>query len=84
MKLIKLFISGFLQVYFIAINTYCIAKEIYYLIPFAVFSISFLWTYNVKRISIANIKERFVYCIGAVFGNILGIITVKFLYRIFI
>lgn len=79
----KLFIAGFMQVFLIAVNTYCIAREIYLFMVPSGFFISFLWTYNVKKISIGKMKDRLLYCFGAVTGNICGVLLIKYLYRIF-
>jgi hypothetical protein len=79
-ELFKLFCAGFMQVFLIAVNTYCIAKEIYFFMVPSGFLISFLWTYNVKRISIGKMVDRVVYSSGAVTGNILGVLLIKFLY----
>lgn len=78
-----LFFSGFMQVFSIAINTYCISKEIWLFMVPSGFLISFLWTYNVKKISLGNMKDRLLYTLGAVMGNIVGVLLIKFLYGVY-
>ena len=70
----KIFITGFLQVFFVAINTYFITKE-YYLGVFIVsFLISFIWSFNVKKVAFGTLKDRLVYSFGAATGGLLGLI----------
>jgi len=69
----KLFITAFLQVFLVAANTLFIAKCFYPGVAAAAFLVSFFWTYNVKRISIAIMKDRIVYCLGAMLGALSGV-----------
>jgi len=61
----KLFITAFLQVFFVSANTYFISKANYTLVFACGFAISWLWTSNVKKISISNTEERFAALGGA-------------------
>jgi hypothetical protein len=69
----KLFLTGFLQVFFISVNTYFLAKELYVGVIFASFMISFIWTLNVKRISIGTNRDRIIYSLGATIGSLTGL-----------
>jgi len=69
----KLFTTVFLQVFLVAANTLFIARLFYPGILVASFMISFFWTYNVKRISIGNFKDRMYYCSGAMLGGVSGV-----------
>lgn len=69
----KLFLTAFLQVFLVAANTLFITRMFYFGIAIATFLISFFWTYNVKKISIATIKNRIVYCFGAMLGGLSGV-----------
>jgi hypothetical protein len=76
-KLVSLYITGFFQVYFVAINTYFIAKG--YVIGIAVvsFLISLIWSYNVKKIAFGTQTDRVVYSFGASMGGTLGYFFAK-------
>ena len=45
----KLFITGFFQVLFVAINTYFLSKEFYVGVIICGFIISLIWSWNVKK-----------------------------------
>jgi hypothetical protein len=68
-----LFFTGFIQVYFVAINTYFLAKEVYIGVIVASFMISIIWSFNVKKIAFGSIKDRIIYSIGAMIGSVLGL-----------
>ena len=73
----KLFITGFLQVYFVAINTVFLAKGYIGGVLIAAFLISFVWSFNVKRIAFGNTKDKIIYSTGAAIGSALGLLTTK-------
>lgn len=77
---IKLFITGFIQVVLVAINTYQIAHEKYEGVFVVGFLISFVWSFNVKKIAFGDIWDRVIYSSGAAFGAILGLIISKIIY----
>jgi len=70
----KLFITAFLQVGLVSANTYFIAHKFFIGVAIAAFIISFLWSINVKKISISTIKERLIYSSGACIGGLTGVI----------
>ena len=76
----KLFTTGFLQVFFVVINTYFISKG--YLIGIIIcgFIISFIWSHNVKKIAFGSEYDRFIYSLGAMSGSL----TAYFLGKIII
>ncbi len=76
---LKLFFTGVLQVYFVAINTYFLAKEIYIGVLFAAFAISMIWSYNIKKIAFGTFTERVIYSLGATVGSLLGLYTSSFI-----
>lgn len=82
-SLVDLFLSGALQVYFIALNTYLIANAFFIGVFVAGFMISFIWTYNVKRIAAGLMVERVVYSLGAAVGGVLGLGTSLLILSIF-
>lgn len=67
-----LFLTGLLQVTFVAMNVTFIAHE--RIIPMLVtgFMISLIWTINVKRIAIGNWLDRLTYANGAMCGTAVG------------
>lgn len=73
LELITLFLTGFMQIYFVAVNTYFLLKEEYILVFVTSYVISMIWSYNVKKIAFGSIKERFYYALGAAFGGIAGL-----------
>jgi hypothetical protein len=75
----QLFITGFIQVFFIAINTYFLAKGFYFGVFVCGCIISFLWAYNVKKVSFGTLKDRIYYSLGAGFGSLLGLIVSKYI-----
>jgi hypothetical protein len=68
-----LFATGFVQVYFVSVNTYFLAKEMYLGVLFAAFMISFIWSFNVKKVAFGSTKDRIVYAIGATLGSLAGL-----------
>lgn len=82
MKLwIKLFITGFLQVYFVAINTVFLSKEIYIGVFFAAFMISMIWSWNIKKVAFGSFYDRIAYSLGATAGSMLGLYTCSFILK---
>lgn len=71
----KLFLTAFLQVFFVSANTYMIANNHIIGIVICSFLVSYFWTINVKKISISNKKERILYSSGAMIGSIAGVIV---------
>lgn len=75
---IKLLLTGILQVYFVAINTCFLSKEIYLGVMFAAFAISMVWSYNIKKIVFGTFSDRVFYSIGATIGSLFGLYTSSF------
>ena len=69
----KLFISGLMQVFFVAINTVFLANKLYVHATITSFIISFIWTYNVKKVAFGTLQDRLVYSFGAACGAALGL-----------
>lgn len=68
----KLFLTSFLQVFFVAVNTILLANGYVVGIFMASFAISYIWTGNVKKIAFSNQKERIIYAFGAGCGAVSG------------
>lgn len=75
MDRLKLFITGFLQVFFVAINTYFISKEFYIGVFICGIIISLIWSWNIKKIAFGSTIDRIVYSLGAGFGSLIGLLT---------
>ena len=73
----KLFLTGFLQVFFVACNTYFISKSFYMGVFICGLIISLIWSWNVKKIVFGTFNDRIVYAFGAAFGSLLGLIISK-------
>lgn len=76
----KLFLTGFLQVYFVAIQTVFLSHSFYIGVVIFGFLISFVWTFNVKKIAFGSLKEKIIYSVGAMIGSILGLISTKIVF----
>ena len=72
---IKLFITGFVQVFFVAVNTYFLSKIFYVGVFFCGFMISFIWSWNVKKVAFGTMSDRVVYALGAAVGGLLGLLV---------
>ena len=70
----KLFITGFTQVFFVAINTFFISKAIYDGVLICGFLISFVWSWNVKKVAFGTMQDRIWYSFGAGVGSLVGLI----------
>jgi hypothetical protein len=68
-----LFITGLVQVFFVAANTYFLANKIYLAVFVSAFMISIVWSYNVKKIVFGSLPNRISYAIGAATGSITGL-----------
>ena len=74
MDRLKLFITGFIQVFFVAINTYFLSKEFYLGVFICATIISLIWSWNVKKIAFGSLKDRIAYALGAGFGSLIGLL----------
>lgn len=74
---IGLFLTGFIQVYFVSVNTYFLAKELVVGVFFAAFMISIIWSLNVKRVAFGTTTDRIIYAFGAAFGSVSGLYSSK-------
>lgn len=72
-ELSALFSTGFIQVFFVAINTYLLARAFFWGVFGASFIISIVWSYNVKRVAFGTTLDRIVYALGAAFGSVAGL-----------
>lgn len=74
---IELFFTGFLQICLVTANTYLISREIYVAMFFVGFLISFIWSYNVKKVAFGGVWDRLLYALGAGVGGVVGLHLIK-------
>ena len=82
-KKLAILLTGFAQVFFVAVNTFFIAKELYFGIFLAAFTISFIWSFNVKKMAFGGMRDRILYSLGAALGSLSGAMVSSFLYNAF-
>ena len=78
----QLFLTGFIQVFFVAINTYFLSKGFYVGVLICGFIISFIWSWNVKKIAFGSTNDRVIYSFGASLGSLFGLIVSKLITNI--
>jgi len=72
-----IFATGFAQVFLVSANTYFISRTTWIGIAVCGFGISYLWTFNVRRVSIGTRSEQFTYATGAMLGGLTGVLMAK-------
>lgn len=68
----SLFITALLQVTCVAMNVVFIANNKIILLLITGFLISFIWSFNVKKIAFGSIVDRTTYATGAMVGTYIG------------
>ena len=66
-----------MQVFLVSCNTYFIAKGFYAGAGIMGFLISFVWSFNVKRVALGTMQDRVKYSAGAGLGSLAGLIVSK-------
>jgi hypothetical protein len=79
MDRLKLFSTGFIQVFFVAVNTYFISRQFFLGVFICGFIISLIWSWNVKKIAFGTFKDRLSYALGAGFGSLMGLVASHFI-----
>lgn len=69
----RLFLTAFLQVLFVSANTYFLSQVNWIGVAICGWMISFLWSSNVRKVSIGTTKDRIVYSTGAMLGGLVGL-----------
>ncbi len=75
---IRLFLTGFIQVFLTAMNVVFITNRSVIPLIITGFLISFVWTINVKRIAFGEHKDRFIYALGAALGTYFGYLSANY------
>lgn len=78
----KLMITGFIQVFFVAVNTYFISKGFALGVLICGFCISFIWSWNVKKVVFGTTKDRLIYSLGAAMGSLTGMYSSLYLFEL--
>ena len=79
---VSLFLTGMLHVLLVAVNTYQLAHKKWVGCFIVGFAISFIWTFNVKKIAIGRMQERIAYALGAAIGTLMGLGLSIYVYEI--
>ena len=74
-----IFSTGFAQVFLVAANAYFISRTTWVGIGICGFGISYLWTINVRKVSLGTKSEQIVYATGAMIGGLCGVYIAKFI-----
>lgn len=69
----NLITTGFLQVFFVALNTWLITQRNFVGVLVVSFLISFIWSFNVKKVAFGGMRDRVIYSLGASIGGLTGL-----------
>jgi hypothetical protein len=75
----KLFFQSFIQIGFVAVNTWLISHGYIIAVFFVSFLISLIWAFNVAKVSVSTTREKLIYALGAGCGAITGILILEIL-----
>lgn len=74
---------GFLQVFFVAVNTLFIAEQKEFWVFSTSFMISIIWSFNVQKVALGSFSDKIIYSLGAALGSFSGLhlasLTIKFI-----
>ena len=76
-KHLIIFITGYAQVFLVSANTYFISRTTWLGIAVCGFGISYLWTINVRKVTIGTKSEQTIYSTGAMLGGLTGVMMAK-------
>ena len=68
-----LFLTGFLQVFLVSLNTYQIAHRKWVGAVACGFAISYVWAWNVTKVAFGCNLDKIIYALGASVGTVAGI-----------
>jgi len=71
--MVKLYLTGLVQVALVSLNTVLLSKGRTGLSIVVAFLISYVWTFNVKRAAFGSQAEKLVYSGGAASGAAVGL-----------
>lgn len=76
-KLSTIFLTGYAQVLLVSANTYFISRTTWLGIAVCGFGVSWLWTINVRKVTIGSTAEQLTYATGAMLGGLTGVMVAK-------
>jgi len=71
--MIKTFLTSYFQIMLVALNTIFLMEKNFIMVYIISFFISLLWTFNVAKISVSNLKLKLIYAVGAGCGAVTGL-----------
>lgn len=75
-----IFLTSFTQIGLVAINTLFITQLFWVGIFVVSFFISFLWCFNVSKVSVSSMADKVIYSLGAGLGAVTGLWLVKWIF----
>jgi hypothetical protein len=78
----RLFLTGFAQVFLVTVQTFFIAKVFYMGVLIVGFLISIVWSWNVKKVAFGSKADRVLYSSGAACGAVCGLFLSQIIYNI--
>jgi len=78
----KLFLTSFLQVFLVSINTIFLTKGFVIGIIITSFAINWVWMHNLKRTVTCDTRDKLLYSAGATTGSISGYYFSKLIFLI--
>ena len=69
----SLILTAFIQVYFVSVSTFFISIRLYPGVFIAAFLVSYVWSFNVKKVAFGTHADRLLYATGAAIGSICGV-----------
>lgn len=76
-----LFVTGYVQVLLVALNTWQLSHNKLLGAAIGGFLISYIWSWNVKKVAFGSHTDRVIYSIGAAFGTMSGLLVATVLYE---
>lgn len=73
-ELIMLFLTGFVQVCLVAMNTVFIAKGKIVPMFLVSFLIGLVWIFNIRKTVAGKVWDKVAYCLGSASGTVAGFI----------
>lgn len=70
----RILATGFLQVLLVAVNTVLLARSNYIGVTVVSFLISFVWSWNVRKVAFGGMTDRVLYSAGAALGGLSGLL----------
>lgn len=76
-----LFLTGFLQVFCVSVQTWFLSRSFYLGVAVFGFLISFIWSFNIKAIAFGGPIDQIIYSLGASAGAVTGLWVGKRLWK---